>query len=89
MHNSGDDNTNATIQQEASLALSVCEDTRRITEDERLDTDDSCTSYDTKNGPSGQNGPGGPPQTAEERFGRKMGPEGPPQTAGERLFQRR
>ena len=89
MHNSGDDNTNATIQQEASLGLSVCEDTRRVTEDERLDTDDSCTRYDTKNGPSGQNGPGGPAQTAEERFGRKMGPEGPPQTAGERLCQRR
>ena len=53
MHNSGDDNTNATIQQEASLALSVCEDTRRITEDERLDTDDACTRYNTKYGPSG------------------------------------
>ena len=68
MHNSGDDDKNATIQQEASLALSVCEDTRRITKDERLDTDDSCTSYDTKNGPSGQNGPGGPPPDGRRAF---------------------
>ena len=68
VHNSGDDNTNATIQQEASLGLSVCQATRRITKDKRLDTDASCTSYDTENEPSGQNGPEGPPQTAGERL---------------------
>ena len=61
------------------MGLSVCEDTRRITEDERLDTGDACTRYDTKYGPSGQKRAQRAPQTAEERFGRKMGPEGPSQ----------
>ena len=89
VHNSGDDITNVTIQQEASLGLSVCEDTRRITEDERLDTGDACTRYDTKYGPSGQKRAQRAPQRSEKRFGRKMGPEGPSQTAEETLCQRR
>ena len=85
MRNSGDDNTNPTIQQEASLGLSVCEDTRRVTEDERLDTDDSCTRHDTKNGPSGQNGPGGPPPDGRRAFWEENGPGGPPPD-GRRAF---
>ena len=85
MHNSGDDNTNATIQQEASLALSVCEDTRRITEDERLDTDDSCTRYDNKDGPSAQIGPRGLPPDGRRAFWEETGPRGPPPD-GRRAF---
>ena len=52
---------------------------RHITEDERLDTGDACTRYDTKCGPSGQKRAQRVPKRAEERFGRKMGPEGPSQ----------
>ena len=52
---------------------------RHITEDERLDTGDACTRYDTKCGPSGQKRAQRVPKRAQERFGRKMGPEGPSQ----------